>query len=253
MNNWGEIKKLAIVESDDFQDKYDRNGLEMLFYWKAKYPKFKITLFTIPNRTSDAMLNLIRPHLDWIELAIHGWDHESNYECWEWDYEKTQALIMRLTAKRYEIDIDKGYCEDCGDQHTNTESRNYYKAIFKAPGWMITGDKKGTGSGYALQSHNKLSSDNQAVYKALLDKGFLIFDRHYNKVLRPQNNNIICVDCNPDIVHMHTWDMVTGDLNGKNGFRQVEELHGVPWDQNTEFKFVSEAWDQGLFRECTGG
>ena len=36
MNIWGEIKKVAIVEADDFQDKYDRNGLEMLFYWKAK-------------------------------------------------------------------------------------------------------------------------------------------------------------------------------------------------------------------------
>jgi hypothetical protein len=223
MNTY-EKRQLAIVEADDFQDKYDRNGLEMLFYWKTKYPKFKITLFTIPNKTSDEMLRLMNSHKDWIELAWHGWDHDSNYECWEWDYDKTRALRARLGRD--------------------------YKLIFKAPGWMITGNERGDGSGYPLQPHNKLASDNQAVYKALRDMDFVVFDRHYNKQFRPDDLKCVCVDCNSDIVHMHTWDMPTGDLAGKNGFRQVEELHGVPWDQNTEFKFVSEAWKEGLFKPC---
>lgn len=232
MNNWGEIKKLAIVESDDFQDKYDRNGLEMLFYWKAKYPKFKITLFTIPNKTSLEFVKLVLTrNFDWIELAVHGWDHDSNFECWEWDYDKTTALMNRLPKQAL-------------------LGTSYYKNIFKAPGWMITGGPNGEGSGYPLQPHNKLSSDPQAVYKSLIDKDFLIFDRHYNSLLKPEKGKFVCVDCNPDLIHMHTWDMVTGDLNGKNGFRQVEELHGVPWDQDTEFKFVSEAWEEGLFKEC---
>lgn len=224
MNDWTTKRKLAIVEADDFQDKYDRNGLEMLFYWKAKYPKFKITLFTIPNKTSDGMLKLMNQHKDWIELAWHGWDHDSNYECWEWDYDKTYALRARLGRD--------------------------YKNIFKAPGWMITGDDKGTGSGYPLQLHNKLATDNQGIYKALRDMDFVVFDRHYNKQFRPEGLKCVCVDCNPDIVHMHTWDMPTGDLQGKNGFRQVEELHGVPWDQDTEFKFVSEACQEKLFLPC---
>ncbi len=223
MNSW-ELRKLAIVESDDFQDKYDRNGLEMLFYWKAKYPKFKITLFTIPNKLSWNMRALMERHTDWIELSWHGWDHDSNYECWEWDYEKTAALEKRLPG---------GFVK-----------------IFKAPGWMITGNEKGEGSGYPLQPHNKLAADNQAVYKALRDMDYVVFDRHYNKQFRPEGLKCVCVDCNPDIVHMHTWDMPTGDFAGKNGFRQVEELHGVPWDQNTEFKFVSEAWAEGLFKPC---
>lgn len=224
MNNWGQIKKIAIVESDDFQDKYDRNGLEMLFYWKAKYPKFKITLFTIPNKTSNAMLGLIEKHYDWIELVWHGWDHDSNFECWEWDYEKTIALERRLPP--------------------------IYSKTFKAPGWMITGGPNGEGSGYPLQPHNKLSADPQGVYKALRDMNYIVFDRHYNYKLRPDKLQCVCVDCNPDIVHMHTWDMPTGDLAGKNGFRQVEELHGVPWDQDTEFYFVSEAWQKGMFIPC---
>jgi len=220
MNTW-EYRKLAIVEGDDFQDKYDRNGLEMLFYWKAKYPKFKITLFTIPNKISKEFLELIALHFDWIRLAIHGWDHDSNYECWGWDYEKTKVLMQRIDNHRYQ-------------------------KIFKAPGWTIT-DKY---SGYTATSELPISKDPQGVYRALMDLDFIIFDRHYDKPARPEEAKIVCVDCNPDIVHMHTWDMVTGDLAGKNGFRQVEELHGVPWDQNTEFKFVSEAWEEGLFKEC---
>ncbi len=233
MNDWTNIRKLAIVEADDFQDKYDRNGLEMLFYWKAKYPKFKITLFTIPNKTSEKMLSLIGGrHYDWIEFAMHGWDHDSNYECWEWDYEKTKILAERALHRVSPIRLE------------------YFRHIFKAPGWMITGNEKGEGSGYPLQSHNKLAADNQAVYKALRDMNFIVFDRHYNKQFRPEDLDCVCIDCNPDIIHMHSWDMPTGDLQGKNGFRQVEELHGVPWNQDTIFKFVSEAWDEDLFKPC---
>lgn len=237
MNTWGSIKKLAIVESDDFQDKYDRNGLEMLFYWKAKYPKFKISLFTIPGKISDEMLKLIHKHEDWIELLMHGYDHDSNFECWGWDYDKTKAFIDRTLKRNYYSPISSMHW-------------SYFQKIFKAPGWMITGGPNGEGSGYPLNDPNPLAKDPQSVYKALNDSGFIIFDRHYNKDLRPRDSKVVCVDCNPDIVHMHTWDMVTGDLAGKNGFRQVEELHGVPWDQNTEFKFVSEAWEEGLFKKC---
>lgn len=234
MNSWGEIKPLVIAESDDFQDKYDRNGLEMLFYWKAKYPKFKITLFTIPNKISDTMLDLLKEQSSWVEFAVHGFDHDSNFECWGWDYEKTKALMHR-TYRRGPLEYGES---------------GAFKKIFKAPGWTITGDESGKGCGYPLQPQNALFADNQAVYKALKDMNFVVFDRHYNIDFRPEGLDIVCVDCNPDIVHMHTWDMVTGDLNSKNGFRQVEELHGVPWNQDTEFKFVSEAWGEGLFKPC---
>ena len=241
MNTWDSKRKLAIVEADDFQNKYDRNGLEMLFYWKAKYPKFKISLFTIPNKTSDELIKLLSPHQDWIELLVHGFDHDSNFECWGWDYDKTKALMHRINSKI----LANFFKEDSKDQ-----VRPAYQRFFKAPGWTITGDENGKGCGYPLQPQNALFADNQAIYKALRDDGFVIFDRHYNVDFRPKDAKVVCVDCNPDIVHMHTWDMVTGDLAGKNGFRQVEELHGVPWDNNTEFYFVSEAWEKGLFKEC---
>lgn len=226
MNQWGQIKDRVYCEADDFQDKYDRSGLDMLFYWKAKYPNFKITLFTIPNKTSDSFLKLLSPHRDWIELAVHGWDHDSNFECWGWSYEKTHALMERV------------------------EKTGAYIKMFKAPGWTITAahpEDEYKFSGYPVGDPKlPVYDDPQGVFRALHERGYTVVDRHYDKPARPSEDNIICIDCAEDIVHFHTWDMVTGDPNGRNGFRQVEELFGVPWDNNTQFYFLSE----GTF-QCT--
>lgn len=219
MNNWREIRKLAIVESDDTEDHYERNGLNFLFYWKAKYPKFKITLFTIPNRTSFEMVKLLECHNDWIELAVHGFNHSSNFECFDWDYDKAKELM--------EPQFSKGY------------TRN-----FKAPGWTITPDL----CGYPANDNQLIAKDKQGVYKALNDLDFIVTDRHYNKERRLEDGKYICVDCQPDLIHMHTWDMPRG--SEPNGYRQVEEIQGVPWNHETEFKFMSEAWEEGLIKPC---
>lgn len=218
MNDWG-YKPVAIVEADDFQDRYDRNGLDMLFYWKTKYPNFKITLFTIPQKTSSWLLDKL--YSDWMEFAIHGWDHESVWECYDWDFEKTGILLDRAMAK------------------------GPYQRIFKAPGWCVTPDY----NGYPADPTATISKDKQAVYKALRDRDYIIFDRHYNKPARPEGCKVVCVDCNPKIVHFHTWDMIVQGQE-HNGFRQVEEEKGVPWDDKTEFYFVTEAWEKGLFEPC---
>ena len=226
MNNWTEKKKIAITESDDFMDAPNRNGLSYLLYWKSLYPNFKITLFTVPDKTTMEFLDFIDFPNEWVELAPHGFTHETNFECWHWDEITTNILMKRV------------------------EDTQKYVKIFKAPGWTITGDKEGHGSGYKLEQPNLLANDNQAVYKALIKRDYIIMDRHYNKLLRPEGGKIICIDCNPDFVHMHTWNMETGDPQGRNGFEQVEYLHGVPWDENTEFLTISEAWEKGLIREC---
>jgi hypothetical protein len=209
MNNW-EVRDLAIVEADDFQDRYDRNGLNFLFHWKTKFPDFKITLFTIPDRTSPELLKQMQRNNDWIELAVHGWNHESNFECWGWDEIKTNAYLDRI------------------------EKTGAYVKLFKAPGWQIT-DKH---SGYIADPETPIGKDPQVVYRVLEERGYTIVDRHYNKPARLPHSKIICVDCNEQIIHMHTWDMETGDKASRNGFRQVEEEHGVPWDNHTVFRFM---------------
>ena len=221
-----EPKKLAIVESDDTEDHYERSGLNYLFYWKTKYPKFKISLFTIPGKTSKEMLELLFKHRDWIELLIHGYSHSSNFECFDWDYDKTKELMEPVIEKR-----DAYYMQ------------SYYKKIFKAPGWTITPDL----CGYQAREDQLITKDKQAVYKALNDLNFIIEDRHYNKPRRLENGKYICLDDNPDIVHMHTWPMPQG--SEPNGYGQVE-VNGTPWNHDTTFKFISEAWKENLIKPC---
>lgn len=218
MNTW-DVKKIAIVESDDTEDHYSRNGLNFLFYWKAKYPRFKISLFTIPNKTSREMINLLSKHDDWIELLVHGYNHSSNFENYDWDYETTKELMQPLEEKGF-------------------------KKIYKAPGWTITPDL----CGYPAGEEQLISKDKQAVYKGLNDLGFIVSDRHYNKERRLADGKYICVDCNDDIVHMHTWDMPRG--SEPNGYRQVEEIKSVPWNHETEFYFLTEAFEKGLIKPC---
>lgn len=213
--NITDIRKIAIMESDDTEDHFDRNGLNYLFYWKAKYPRFKISLFTIPGKTSREMVALLEK-LDWIELLVHGFTHSSNFECFDWDYEKTIELMTPLT---------------------------HYKKIFKAPGWTITPDL----CGYPAREDQLISKDKQAVYKALDDMNFVVTDRHYNKPRRLEYGRYICVDCNPDIIHMHTWPMPQGAE--PNGYPQVE-VNGTPWDHETQFYFMSEAYEEGLIKPC---
>lgn len=215
MNDWS-IRKLAIVESDDTEDHFERNGLNYLFYWKAKYPRFKISLFTIPSKTSREMVQLLKKHEDWIELLVHGYSHSSNFECFDWDYDKTIELMTPLKD---------------------------YRKIFKAPGWTITPDF----CGYPARDDQLISKDKQGVYKALNDMDFIVTDRHYNQSRRVEGGKYICVDCNPNIVHMHTWPMPQGAE--PNGYPQVE-VNGVPWNHETEFYFMSEAWEKGLIELC---
>lgn len=213
------------MESDDTEDHFERNGLNFLFYWKSRYPKFKISLFTIPNKTSKVMLDLLFQHKDWIELLVHGYSHSSNFECFDWDYDKTYELIKPVLEKK-----------------NNYYMEPYYKRIFKAPGWTITPDL----CGYHAREDQLISKDKQGVYKALNDMDFIISDRHYNKERRLKDGKYICVDCN-DIVHMHTWPMPAG--SEANGYSQVE-ARGVPWDHETEFEFLSDAWKKGLINDC---
>lgn len=236
MNDWTYKRKLAIVEADDFMDRADRNGLNYLFSWKARYPNFKISLFTVPEKTSPGMLNLIGRNYDWIQLLPHGFNHEGNFECYGWSYEKTRSILERIEREEWNVGKD-GECA-CPEPA--------YKKIFKAPGWCITPGY----NGYPAADKDPLKEDPQAVYKALKDKDYVIFDRHYNKSVRPIGSKIVCVDCQTNLVHFHTWNVPSGDINGRNGFQDIEENFGVPWTTETTFKFVSEAWEEGLFLPC---
>ena len=217
MNDWS-MKKLVICEADDFCNDYERSGLNFLFYWKAKFPNFKITLFTIPSLTSPEFLDLLKGQ-SWLEFAVHGWTHRSNFEAYEWDYDKAKTLMSRIQEP--------------------------YIKMYKSPGWTIYPEL----NGYPSAPEDPITKDPTAVYRALRDLDFIVVDRHYNKSARPADLKVICIDCNPNIVHTHTWNMMTPDPDSRNGFEQVE-MRGVPWDNDTSFYTMGEAWEKGLIKPC---
>jgi len=110
----------VVFDLDDFQFTL-RNGtvgdvsLGYLFYLKYLFPKFKVTLFAIPALCSSSVLRRVGS-LGWVELAVHGWKHETNYECNEMTKEQCLELLNKVEEQYGDIFV-KG---------------------FKAPGWQIS-------------------------------------------------------------------------------------------------------------------
>jgi peptidoglycan/xylan/chitin deacetylase (PgdA/CDA1 family) len=96
----------------DFDDFYDGNtGLDYLFHLHAMRPDFRCTLFTVPNRITNATLESLP---SWMEVAVHGFDHPTPRECEGWDRDAMDRLL----------------------DHVSTRPK--FVRGFKAPGWQIS-------------------------------------------------------------------------------------------------------------------
>lgn len=211
MGNW-DYKPVAVVDFDDMEDRYDRNGMNFLFWWKSQFPNFKVTMFAIPGRCSPAFLSLLASHKDWIQLGVHGWRHDDNFEATKWDSYTANALFDRI------------------------DRMQAFAKVFRAPGWQITYPQPYNESPDPTKPVN---SDPHLIYNILKERGYIVADQHYNKERRPEGLQVYC-SCHPLFLHGHVEDINVGDPAGRNGMRQLEEEHGVPWDKNTEFKFITE-------------
>ncbi len=202
-----------VLDFDDIENKYDRNGLNFLFYWKAKYPKLKVNLFAIPGRMTPEFIKLLQP-FDWIQLCVHGWKHDDNFEVLRWDEYKTNLYL------------DKA--EKMG-----------FQKVFRAPGWQITYPQP---YNETPDNTKPVNSNSQLVYNVLKERGYIVADQHYNKDKRPEGLKVYC-SCNPLFVHGHVEDINISDPKGRNGMRQMEEEWELPWNIESEFKFITELTD----------
>lgn len=213
-----EPKPIIALDFDDMEDKYDRNGLNFLLYWKAKVPNLKVTMFAIPGRCTSQFLEMLKPYQEWMQLGVHGWHHNDNFECQKWDKYTAEALLER---------VDK---------------LGSFVKVFRAPGWQITYPQP---YNEAPDPSKPVNSDPHLVYDALTARNYIIADQHYNKERRPDGLKVYC-SCNPYFMHGHVEDINTSDPAGRNGMRQIEEEHGVPWNEDTVFKFISELTTEEL-------
>jgi hypothetical protein len=103
--------KPIILDFDDLCD----NTVEKLGWisrLKDRMPELKVTLFTIPARTSDATIRQARDLGPWVALGMHGWIHTLG-ECWSWTREDAVARMQAAAGRG----IDAG--------------------VFRAPKWVI--------------------------------------------------------------------------------------------------------------------
>jgi len=110
--NWGWVinKNDVIFDLDDFRD--NAPIVDNLFKLKSQFPQLNVTLFTIPGKSTAEVMDLFSGY-SWIELAVHGLDHNSNIECKDWTAEDTNKAL----------DI--------------AERTGIFVKGFKAPGWEI--------------------------------------------------------------------------------------------------------------------
>ena len=105
-----------IVDFDDLCDA-TAGSLAILRAVKEAVPGFKVTLFTIPVRTSQRTLDRVRElngSKPWIQLAPHGWRHTRG-ECLAWTQEEAVEKITRAQAQFGDL---------CAP-------------LFKAPAWLL--------------------------------------------------------------------------------------------------------------------
>jgi len=89
--------KFVVLDLDDYCD--ERNGLDMLWRLRARFPDFKVTLWTVPGWSTPEFLKM-SSQWDWLEMGLHGWTHEAD-EVQKWDVLNMQSKIGQAEVLGY--------------------------------------------------------------------------------------------------------------------------------------------------------
>lgn len=202
-DDFGASHKISdMCQSHDCRDKLDE--LHLL------NPAFKVTLFAIPGEMTWEMAGWVLANKSWVELAVHGFLHTSNYECEKMTYEEFNENMDDVLA----------FWEP------------YFVKGFKAPGWQISDDiyrwLDDNGWWVADQDYNTKRRPIQLPAYINRDGNFFAHKAIFDADGLPQDWTEI------PAWHGHTWDCVGNGIY--ETFDQVAKLV----DSTTDFKFVSE-------------
>ncbi len=190
------------VISDMCQAHDCRDALDKLHHAN---PAFKVTLFAIPGEMTPELARWCRANSGWVELAVHGFYHTTNYEVDNVDYDEFGMYMGDFEDVFAEAGFVKG---------------------FKAPGWQIS------------DGAYKWLLDNGWW---VADQGYN--DKRRPKALAAYVNNNGGFTAEPaggdkgfvvDAWHGHVWDCVGNGIY--ETYDHVESLV----NNAKEFKFVSE-------------
>jgi len=92
----------CVLELDDYQTQR-RDVIRWLYSLKAECPDLKVTLFTLLGPSDFRRLEELA-HKNWIDLALHGWDHFSE---WRWGYWEMRHYLEMVEDLGFFIPIFK--------------------------------------------------------------------------------------------------------------------------------------------------
>lgn len=186
------------IMSDQCQSHDCRDQLDKLHYHN---PNFKATLFAIPAEITYELAEWCKSNKQWIELAVHGVTHSSNYECAEMSYEEFDSKIDPLL----------GMIED------------YFAKGFKAPGWQIS-----DGVYQWLQKNGWWIADQEYNTEKRRPKELPAYVNDNGRFYTPSSDDTFTG------IHTHTWDCVG------NGIYELEDQLKQQMNNENEFLFISE-------------
>jgi hypothetical protein len=94
--------------------------METLLFLKESFPKFKVSLFTVPMETKndwgmgihrDKYLKSIKDNLSWIQIIPHGLRH-NKVEVLKWDYYYA-SYVLHLIEQLFGndgLEFERGFC-----------------------------------------------------------------------------------------------------------------------------------------------
>ena len=156
------------VISDQCQSHDCRDKLLEL---KKLNPKFKTTLFAIPGEMTADLTGWCQLNKDWVEVAVHGFFHQSNYECAEMIYEDIVYFM----------------------QEFNDILKTCFVNGFRAPGWQISDDW------YKWLKENEWWVADQGYNDSRRPKELKAYVNYENQ-FRVNGKDI-------EAYHGHTWDV----------------------------------------------
>jgi peptidoglycan/xylan/chitin deacetylase (PgdA/CDA1 family) len=193
----------VVFDLDDFAEEPDRNCLDLLKKIKAKFPNLKVTLFSIPYYNNKDQT----PFFHKVVAENRDWIQLGIHG---WTHHSNFECQEWEFVTAYKL-IKKAWEYGC------------FEKLFKAPGWQISRD----------------------TYTVLKNAGFICADHKEsvytepgvpNKDRRPKHLRVYEID-HPWMVHGHTWNCVG---NGLPELYEKWEKDGYPWDEHTQFHFITE-------------
>lgn len=204
-----------IFEWDDFGCNHEISDMcqshdcrDQLLRLKELRPEFKATLFAIPAEITMELLQWCHKNASWIELAVHGFGHISNYECNDWTYDQMDVAMKTVGSFKA------------------------FVPIFRAPGWQISGDcLKWLADKDWIVADQTYNNDRRPIEQ----RAYLLESTMNQFFVNDGKDPLYTVEA----YHGHTWNVGSVGSNPNGIYEDFDNVQKLVKDAK-DFQFISE-------------